>query len=265
VREDSPRIDSPRNPLVGELRKLRERGDRQWVFAEGARLVGEGLAAGLELRHLLVSDGFGSSELAPGLHAQLADCDVVAQGCSDAAMARISALETPPGVVAVFARPRWDVDLFAPAAWHCVAAGVRDPGNLGALVRCAEAAGASSLIALAGSADPYREKALRASAGSAFRVPCIAGVSLDEMRDWVGSRGLRLITTELGAEDALWDAEFGAGPLGFVVGGEGAGVPAGLAELAALRLRIPMRGQVESLNVSVAAGLVLFEHRRRLG
>jgi tRNA G18 (ribose-2'-O)-methylase SpoU len=61
------------------------------------------------------------------------------------------------------------------------------------------------------------------------------------------------------------DAEFGAGPLGFVVGGEGAGVPAGLAELAALRLRIPMRGQVESLNVSVAAGLVLFEHRRRLG
>ncbi|PIE22885.1 MAG: hypothetical protein CSA62_09905 [Planctomycetota bacterium] len=259
-----PRIDSPKNALVGELRKIRERGDGRLVFAEGARLVLEGLAAGLGCERLLVADGFARSQHAADLEVVVQAKQLRPQECSDAAMARISGLETPPGVVALFQRPKLEAEqLLEQGALLCIAAGVRDPGNLGALLRCCEAAGVTAFVALAGSADPYRDKALRASAGSVFRVPCLTGLRLETLRSWVAQRGLRLITTELRAEDSLWDAEFGEGPLGFVIGAEGAGVPAEVSQLAALRLRIPMAGQVESLNVAVAAGLVLFEARRR--
>lgn len=143
-----------------------------------------------------------------------------------------------------------------------VAAGIKDPGNLGAVIRTAEAAGATGVICLAGGADPFRDKALRGASGSTFRLPVIAGVSEAEALALL--EGLHVVVAETGGEIDCWKADFGK-PGALVIGNEGHGVPDAFRSVAAQRVRIPIAASVESLNVAVAAGVLLFEARRQRG
>jgi TrmH family RNA methyltransferase len=178
--------------------------------------------------------------------------------------ARLSSVAAPQGVAAVFRRPQWrDADVLGQGpALVLVAAGVKEPGNLGALARAAEAAGATGLLALRGGADPFREKAVRGAAGSVFRLPVRGGVGDDELLAFAGRHRLHLCVADAhGAVDYL-DADL-RGPTALVVGGEGEGVPARVRAAAAQRLSLPMAGKVDSLNVAVAAGVLLYEARRQ--
>jgi len=141
---------------------------------------------------------------------------------------------------------------------------VQDPGNTGAIIRAAEAAGATGVITTAGSADPFGWKALRGSMGSAFRLPHLRGLSIDQALCALEKGGVAVLAAAKDGERRYDEADL-RGPVALVVGSEGRGLPPAVLERAAARLRVPLAGPVESLNVGVAAALVLFEAARQRG
>ncbi|MSR38921.1 MAG: RNA methyltransferase [Planctomycetes bacterium] len=253
-------ITSTKNPILQLFRAAATGDDAGAMLAEGVRLATEGLDAGLKVLAALVSPRMRDEHLAERLRA-LPEYAT----CSDEILAKVSSLETHQGVAVVFARPSWaPLDLLRadPSPIVVAAAGVRDPGNLGALIRTAEAAGASGFVALAGSADPFREKAVRGAMGSSFRLATSAGVKPQELIEFCRKQKLQLVVADGGGERSYLDIDWRK-PSMLVVGAEAAGVPAELIKAADARVRIPITKAVDSLNVAVAAGVLLFEARRQ--
>jgi TrmH family RNA methyltransferase len=262
-------ITSRHNPRLKSIRRLRRsKGDR--ALLEGPHLVAEAAAAGLELEEVLAAPGFFEEtgegrelrellaalaepplEVAPELLAELADADA------------------PKGLLAVVRLPRGGVEALPPAAdgVYLFLEGLQDPGNLGAVARAAEAAGAAGLALAPGGAHPNHPRALRGSAGSLLRIPVAVGVepaALDRrLARHPGGRPRWIALVPRGGEP-LWQADL-AGPLVLALGAEGPGLSRALLDRADLRLTIPLVPPVESLNAAVAAALVLFEIRRRRG
>ena len=178
---------------------------------------------------------------------------------SDKTFRDLASTETPQGVIALV-RP--SVSALAEMtrgddALVVLLDGVQDPGNAGAIVRAAEAFGASGVVFLKGSVNPYNPKCIRGSAGSVFRVPLVASVEADEI---LGHTQIAWYAAMPRAQKLASDADLAA-PCGMIIGSEGHGVSPGLAGRA-IGLRIPTSG-VESLNAAVAAGILLYEARRQ--
>jgi TrmH family RNA methyltransferase len=256
-------ITSRQNQRVKDIRRLRRsKGDH--ALLEGPHLVAEALAAGLPLEEILATPPFLASpegealarrfptaplEVAPELLAELTDAD------------------SPRGVLAVASIPRAGVEALPIDARgggrpYLYLDGLQDPGNLGALARVAEAAGAAGLALSPVCVHPNHPRALRASAGSLLRLPVAMGVEPDALSRHLAAahpRWTALIPRD-GAD--LYGADLG-GTLVLAVGAEGPGLSTALLTRADLRLTIPLEPAVESLNATVAAALVLFELRRR--
>lgn len=269
----SKQITSPKNPFVQRCRAAAQGDEEGALFAEGVRLCREGVDAGFPVLAAALSPRCTDEDLRERLGAAANEL----YECSDEVLGKLSALETHQGVAVLFARRAWEpADLLrgAPsgggaggglargAALVVVAAGVRDPGNLGALLRTAEAAGATGLLALRGGADPFREKAVRGSMGSVFRLPVLAGHTEHAVVRFAEAHGLALVTADGSGEVDYTECDLRR-PTALVLGAEAAGVPEALLAAAAARVRIPLQAPVESLNVSVAAGVLLFEARRQ--
>ena len=171
----------------------------------------------------------------------------------------LSATEAPQGILAVAEIPRWGFDeLERTAGVVLVLDAVQDPGNFGTLVRSAEALGVVGVVALTGTVDPWNPKAVRASAGSSFRVPVIqaeAETGLSELR----RRGFRLLGADAGGEP-IGKAE--AERVALVVGNEGSGLSGRVREMLDGLVAVPIRGRAESLNVAAAAAILLYELTR---
>jgi len=256
-------ITSVKNPIVRRFRDAAAGEVGSAMVIDGAVLVGDALAAGVELREVATSPRLVATDRGRELRRQLIAAGVASTDCSDAVLERISHLTTHQGVAALASRPRFsDAELLGSRALVVVAAGVRDPGNLGALIRTAEAAGATGVVALKGGADPYREKAVRGSAGSVFRVPVKAGVAPAELLTMLRDAGARVVVADATGSRSYLDVDL-RGAVALVVGGEAGGVPDALIEAADERVHVPMAGSVESLNVAVAAGVVMFEAVRQ--
>lgn len=237
------------------------------VFAEGSRLVQEGVDAGAPVLAAMVSPRLREKELGELLKKRADDFYDV----TDEVLARASALETHQGVAVLFAQRRWeDEDLLKGpgtaktkrAPLVLVAAGVRDPGNLGALLRSSEAAGATGVLTLKGGADPFRDKAVRGSMGSIFRLPCVHGLDAQGVVAFAQKHGLQIVAAE-GRGDVEYTAVDLKRPTMLLLGAEAQGVSPVLLEAANVHASIPLVEPVESLNVAVAAGVLLFEARRQ--
>lgn len=263
------RITSTKNPLVRRFRGAAMGEQPDVLVADGAHLAEEALAAGLTPLEFAWSDKLLQRD-GKRLLSRLRSTPATEHPCSDQVVERLSHLKSHQGVVLMVRRPRIRLEDLAQAETETekplvvVAAGVQDPGNLGALIRCAEAAGASGFLALAGSASPYRDKAVRGSMGSVFRLPCVAGVSIDSAVAFLENSRLQVVVADQGAAGGKspWDAELTI-PTAVVLGSEGGGVPAPLRKIAAVTVRIPIADPVDSLNVAVAAGVLLFEAQRQ--
>jgi TrmH family RNA methyltransferase len=175
-----------------------------------------------------------------------------------------SPTRTPAGVLAIamIALATVDAVIVPPPALVTLAIDVQDPGNLGALMRSSEAAGATGLLAAGTSAHPLGWKVLRGSMGSALRLPVARETDALAAAASLRAAGLRLVALDAHATQDLHAADL-SGSLAICAGSEGAGLPAGVLDAADLRVRIPMRAPVESLNVAVATSLVLFEVARQ--
>jgi TrmH family RNA methyltransferase len=260
-------ISSRQNPFVQRCRDLahrRDAGDGE-ILLDGLRLLSDALAAGVPIAAAAATARVWRSQDGSSLMRRLEEAGTDLYEATATVIEAASPVRTSSGLVAI---GRWHTTDTAailrtsPALVVCVVH-VQDPGNVGAIVRAAEAAGATGVAVAAGSADPLGWKALRGSMGSAFRLPIAAGMDAADMCLSARARGIDVVATSPSDGIDLYDCDL-TGAVLVMVGGEGAGVPAEVGALARAAVRIPMRAPVESLNVAVATGVILFEaHRQR--
>jgi len=258
-------ITSRQNPLVARFRTA-ARGDIGGVLLlDGAHLVGDARAAAVTFQLAAVTPAAVEQPDVRTLVDALAGDGVEVITVSASVMDAASPVKTPSGIVALAERPAMDIDrLYAGAAFVLIAIDVQDPGNLGAIVRVAEAAGATGFVAAGGSANPFGWKALRGSMGSALRLPIASEISADEAVTEARRRGCRVIAAVPRDGRPVFDADL-TGPIAVLIGGEGQGLSSAITGAADDRITIPMQPPVESLNAAVTAALLLYEARRQRG
>jgi TrmH family RNA methyltransferase len=258
-----PPIASRGNAFVKRLRALKDRRDRELALLEGVKLVEEALAAGVQVVEAAVAPALHGQPRGARLLQSLRAAGVAVREVADGVMASLSETEASQGVLAVAERPGFDEErLFEGTPLVLIAVQVQDPGNLGALLRSAEAAGATGAYLTRGTADPFSWKALRGSMGSAFRLPHVAGMAVGEALGRVRARGVTAVAA-VGTGGERYDRMDLRVPLAVIVGNEGAGLPDEAVRMAGRSVTIPVRAPVESLNVAVAAGVLLFEAARQ--
>lgn len=245
-------IKSASNPLVARVRTAVAGREKGLLVLEGDRLIDDALAARIAIEVVLVSEQ--RTERASEFEAR----GVEFRSIDDDLLRRISGLATSPGVLAL-ARAPVEAHLgsvhLGPEALVLVVAGISDPGNLGALSRSAEAAGAEALCVLAGGTSPWNPRALRGSMGSLLRLPVIGCANAEHAAREFGEHGFRHVraATRGGRSPSTFDW---TGRIALWIGSETGVLPAVCEPFE--RVTIPMRGGVESLNVTVAASLLLF-------
>lgn len=247
--------------LIRDLRLRRGRERRGLALAEGVRLVEEAVAARVRIRQVAVSPALEGTPRGTALKAALASAGVPLAELADRALADLADTEHPQGVIAVVEPPRWSPDALEPGAGDVVVVldGVQDPGNVGAIARAALGLGAAGLIALKGTAELTNPKVMRGAMGALFRLPALAA-SDREFLDWASRVGASIWVTDSTGERP--GGQRLTAPVALVLGNEGAGIRPELEQVASRRLSIPLAGGVESLNVAVAAGILLYEVRR---
>lgn len=252
---DTP-IRSKQNPLIKRIGAVRAGLEPETLILEGDRLVVDALDAGVKLDTILVGDD--RSDVAVELMRRRQTVHLVDKEL----MERVSGLKTSPGSLALCTAPA-AVDLerlpIDASARVLVAAGVADPGNLGALARSAEAFGARALVVARGSASPWNERAVRGSMGSLLRLPVAHGLEGVAIAKALTSRGMRHVyaATRGGTDAHRFDW---SGPVAIWVSGETGDAPAAQSKFE--HVTIPMSPSVESLNVAVAAAILLFASQR---
>jgi TrmH family RNA methyltransferase len=259
---DDALIRSRSNPFVRRLRALREKSRGELMLLEGPKLVAEALGSGVELVEAAASPrlAYGGR---PGVVDALRGAGVPVRLVDDGILASLSEVETSQGILALARRPAFDEErIFAGTPLVLVAVGIQDPGNLGALLRSAEAAGATGAYLTDGAADPFSWKALRGSMGSAFRLPHRRRMTTADALSRLQARGVGVIAADPGAELPYYQADLRR-PVALLLGPEGSGLSPAVMAHAALSVAIPMSPGVESLNVGVAAGVLLFEAARQ--
>jgi TrmH family RNA methyltransferase len=246
--------------LVRDLRLRRGRERRGLALAEGVRLVEEALAARVAIRQVLASPALEATPRGQALKAALARAGHRAETVSEREFDELAATEHPQGVLAVVEPPRWRLEDLRPGPRSPVLVldGVQDPGNVGTMVRTAHGLGAAGVLALPGTAELTNPKTLRATMGAGFRLPFVE-VEDEALRGWAASSKVRVLVA---AADGVPLDRRDRVPLALVVGNEGAGVRPALAGWAHGRAGIPLRPGAESLNVAVAAALLLYEVTR---
>jgi TrmH family RNA methyltransferase len=241
--------------LIRGLHRRKVREEKGLFLAEGVRVVEDLLGAGIVLRQVVISPTLEDTPRGAALLSRLI-ARMDPRRVSDVQLAGLAATETPQGVVVVAEVPDATIPYLedGPAA-ALVLDGVQDPGNLGTLVRSADAFGVAFVIALPGTVDAWNPKAVRASAGSSFRVPVIQSTP-EAAADALRERGFRILAAD-SAGSAVDRIDL-PGRIALVVGNEGGGVSERMRELADTEVAVPIRGGAESLNVAVAAGILLY-------
>lgn len=258
------RITSRQNSDVTTYRAV-ARGDATRLLLDGPHLVADALAAGWHLEHLLMAaDREDDQELAPlAAQAESAGTDVALGSAS--VMAAVSPVRSPSPIVAIALRPKISERMYrTPRPLVIIACDVQEPGNLGAMIRVAEGAGASGFVAAGQSADPFGWKALRGSMGSALRLPVSVQDDVPGAIDEARRHGCRILATVPRGGRPLFQADLTLGTA-LLIGSEGGGLGQRLEDAADERLTIPMTPPVESLNAAITVAVVVYEARRQRG
>lgn len=252
---------------IGKLAQRRER-DREGLFlAEGVRVVEELLTAGVVLRLAVVSSSLGDTPRGRQLRDRLRESaagGAELREVTDADLRELAQTATTQGVLVVAETPGGPLGAISPvgASAALVLDGVQDPGNLGTLARSAAAFGCDGLVCLPGTVDPWNPKAIRASAGSLFRLPVVQ-TTLSELTDWLDRHGYLMAAADAGGVPV--SAAALPARVALALGNEGAGLTEAVAARCERTVSVPMRGGTESLNVAVAGAILLYELTRERG
>ena len=254
-------ITSVHNPKIKWIRSLqtdaRLRREAGAFVVEGVRLIEEAMGAGWQAQLLLFTD-----DLAPrghGLVQAFANQGTPVEQVSEQVLRHASDTQTPQGVLAVLTIRTLPIP--QSLGFVFIPDGIRDPGNLGSMLRSAAAAGVEAVLIPKGAVDIYSPKVVRAAMGAHFRLP-ISSLSWEEIGDLVRKSALRIYLADAGAGEPYFYCDLRS-PLALVVGGEAEGAGEAAYNLAHSRLHIPMTRGVESLNAAAAAAVLLFEVARQ--
>lgn len=258
---ESSQLSRAEERLILALRTRKNRAREGLFLAEGLRVAEDALAAESVLRLAAVSPSLGDTPRGRELHDRLSRLTEV-RNVSDAQLAHLSATESPQGVLLVARTPENSFER-VPVRASCtvlVLDGVQDPGNFGTLARAADAFDIALIIALPGTVDAWNPKAVRAAAGSTFRIPVVEA-EYDAAAEWLRTHGFRVIAADAAGESI--ERATRAPRMALVVGNEGAGLRDATRTLADEIVSVPMAGRAESLNVALAAGILLYLLTRR--
>jgi TrmH family RNA methyltransferase len=257
------RIGSRHNSVVKELRRAFHQGEPTpdgHIAIESVRTVEEAIRSGLRFRAVFFSKSAQAraERLLPQLSTHV-DTLLLPDDVFQSAVAT----ETPQGVAALVKLKTCKLEdlLAVPDPLIVAAVGVQDPGNLGTIIRSAEAFGATGVLVGAGTVSPYNPKVVRASAGSMFRLPVVP-VEFPTVAETLRERGLRLLATSSHKGTPIDQGDLTKGTV-VLIGNEGAGLPKDLLRTVDELIAIPHAGDVESLNAGVAAAIVLYEAARQ--
>jgi TrmH family RNA methyltransferase len=258
-------ITSAANPVVKRMRLLGDRKHRRHEGAfvvEGIQPVWQAVEAGAEVEVLVVAPALLGPRAAELVAAQEAAGTRVARVTGEL-FARLSARDGPSGLAAIVrARVPGLASLpVTPDAVFVALHEVGNPGNLGTIIRTADAAGAAGVVLVGPAADPFDPAAVKASMGALFAVAVARAADPAEFFAWTAGCGVSVITTSAKAERSFWEAGYPR-PLALLLGAEGAGLPDDVLAAGDAQVRIPMTGTAESLNLAVAAGLLLYQARK---
>lgn len=258
-------ITSPANPLLKSFRRALAAGTTPdgWLAVEGPFLVEEALRAReIAQIHSVMVSREGLERLKALVERMPADVEV--SYISSKLFGQISQTEHPQGIAALVELKNSLLDdiLHQPNVLLVVACGLQDPGNLGTILRSAQAFGANALITLQGTVSPFNSKATRASAGAVFHVPSIAGVEPDALFKKLRAAGVRTVAADPHSPSKITDSDL-RGPLAILIGQEAAGLSPEIAKQADLKVSIPIRAGMDSLNAATAAGIILYEVARQ--
>lgn len=258
-------MSSSLQTLIRDLHRRRGRERRGLALAEGVRLVEEALATAISIRGVAVSPALEATTRGKSLKAALLERGIGVEEVSDDELRSLADTEHPQGIVAVIEPKEWSlVDLRLHQGSVVLALdGVQDPGNVGTLLRTALGLGAAGVVALKGTADLTNPKVIRGGMGATFRLPAVPA-SPEELVAWARLQRAEVWVADPGGDppDRLSPRTTERAPVVLVVGNEGAGVGPVLQNAADRRIAIRQAPGVESLNVAVAAGILLYEVMR---
>jgi TrmH family RNA methyltransferase len=260
------KITSRDNSLLRHARAVRDGKVRDSIFVEGLRLSEEALMSGLKIEAAIYSEEIVRKDRAARLIERFGKvCEQVASA-SEKLLESISYTKTPQGIVVLASRPAYDEAGFkekqSAAPLLVILHGINNPVNVGAILRTAEAAGVTGAIATANTADPFSPKALRGAMGSAFRLPIWLGASFADVITWCVERGVRTVGADAQGSSTFTEIDWRQ-PRALILGTESTGLLPEEIASADEAVKIPMSGSVESLNVAVAAGIILYEASRQ--
>jgi TrmH family RNA methyltransferase len=261
-------ITSHSNPKIKQARALRQRKSRDETglfLVEGLFHIGEALAARAAIDSLFYAPDRLDSDFARQLIDRALADGLVCYETTAEILASLAEKENPQGVIAVVRQQRVNLADLAPQnfPWGVAIVSPQDPGNVGAILRCIDAVGASGLILLDSGVDPYHPTAVRASLGSIFWHP-IASASFAEWSEWAQRQGYHIYGTSAKGSVDYQEVEAYEQPLIVLLGSEREGLSRDQAAACQQLVRLPMRGRVSSLNLAVAAGVVLYAVLDRL-
>jgi RNA methyltransferase, TrmH family len=259
-------ITSRDNSLLRLARAVRDGKNDDLIFIEGLRLCEEALRARLNIEAIIYSDEIAEKERAATFIRDATDANIRLAMVDEKLLATISYTKTPQGLIALASRPKSGPEVLQNAdgtdGLILIMHGINNPVNVGAMLRSAEAAGVEAVIATRQTSDPYSPKSLRGAMGSAFRLPVWFGATYEQALDWCAERGIRTICTDVNAQESYTDVDWTQASA-LIVGPEARGLSESEVSAADLAIRIPMHGEVESLNVGVATAIALYEARRQ--
>jgi len=260
------KITSRDNSLLQRVRAVRDGKVEKSIFVEGLRLCAEALRSRLEIEVVVYSEQIARKDRAADLIRELERAADKSGTVDEKLMASISYTKTPQGIIVLAARPSTAEKEFKrrqPAKpLLIILHGINNPVNVGAIVRTAEAAGATGVVTTVGTADPFSPKSLRGAMGSAFRLPFWTGQDYSKLIDWCHKQRIQTVCADTDGAENYTEIDWQR-PTALIMGSESHGLSTDEISAADRTVSIPMKGSTESLNVAVAAGILLYEASRQ--
>lgn len=260
------RITSRDNSLLRRARAVRDGKFEDLIFVEGLRLCEEAILSGLEIDSVIFSDEIQKKERAATLIADLGKACERLASVSEKLLETVSYTKTPQGIIVLAKRPPSGraklEEKQARTPLIVILHGINNPVNVGAILRTAEAAGATGVVTTEHTSDPFSPKSLRGAMGSAFRLPIWTAAAYTDALSWCAQHKIKAVGADARGSSLYTEIDW-TEPKGLILGPESTGLSEEEIEVTDETVRIPMQGEVESLNVGVAAAIVLFEAARQ--
>lgn len=259
-------IESPANPRIrgaAALKEKRKRSGHDAFLIEGAHLIETALRSGIVMEKVFFTEDYASSREGKRILRQIAGAGAQMFRINSRTLSKLSDTDTPQGIIAIALYRPFTLDTISPEGTPLFAVldGIQDPGNLGTIIRTADAAGADAVILLPGTCDAFAPKSIRSTAGSIFNIPLIYS-DHNTLKQWLSERSIAVVVPDVHATMSIYKADLSR-PLAFVFGNEAHGASEEIKREANTLVKIPLLGKAESLNVAASAAICMYEAVRQ--